>query len=565
MQSSRLRLYAPFLALVLAQAAFVVITPSSGETRDPLAGVQTNAGDLSAGKLDASGTAPGTYVDPATGEVVTVAADGSVTRAAAPPGGAPAGSRQTAVVGDTSHCTESGKQSDVIVTAPDCKPKFVGNNGGPTYPGATAKEIKFIRFSCQANEQVNAILATQGLAASEEETDAMIQATMDWMHKTYEFYGRKLVYQRVIGDCPSAPDDPAKSRQAAAEVVKMQPFAVIGGSPSALDVFAQNGIISLGGVGHADAFFSGRRPFRWDIFPDGTESAEWLAEYYCKKLTGKPADHAGVVIHTSIGGRNTPRRAAILSFDNGDGTTTPNVDRAAELINKCSKGNIPVLYYQSDINRATEQTRAIVAKLIDEKVTTLICMCDPIAPVFLTNGLTQNNYYPEHMLSGMYLIDYDVLGRLYDQAQWAHAFGPSHLTDQTDFSQSNAARIWRASGREGEPCAACNLVTGYMTDLGSKIHYAGPNLNPLTVEKGLVGDRVHQGGWAETKGNPYDYFISYGPGDYNAISDFREVYWDATAASEIDGKPGRYISMNKGRRYIGGELDGRLDIPVRPQ
>lgn len=572
-------MYAPFIALAMAQAAFVILTPSEGEVRDPLAGLQTTGADITGG----FGSNQGSLVDPVTGQVTpgdttvggtqgtggsTGGSGGGGGQAQAAGGGAAQGAGAGGggggpVAGDTSHCTEDGRQTDLISTSPVCKPRFTGNNGGATYPGVTGDGVLFIRFSCQANEQVNAILATQGLASSEEETDAMIDAAMRWMAATYEFYGRKLVYKRVIGDCPST-EDPAKSRQAAAEVVKMQPFAVIGGSPSALDVFAQNGIISLGGVGHTNAFFAGRRPFRWDIFPHGTESADWLAEYYCKKLAGGTATHAGQLIHSSIGGRTTPRKAGILSFDNGDGTTVPDVTRAGQLIEKCSGQKVPIIYYESDINRATEQTRVVVGKLIEEKVTTLICMCDPIAPVFLTNGLTQNNYYPEHMLSGMYLTDYDVLGRLYDSAQWNHAFGPSQLADQPEFSQSNASRIWKAAGNEGLPCDACNLITGYMTALGSMVHYAGPNLNPLTVEEGLVGGEVAQGGWAATGGNPYDYYIKLGPQDYNFISDFREVYWDAAARSDIDGKPGRYISMQGGRRYIGGEISGPFDVPAKP-
>ena len=316
--------------------------------------------------------------------------------------GAPAPGGSAVAAGDTSHCTEDGKQTDLISTAPDCKPTFVGDNGGATYPGVTGDSIKFIRWSCQSNEQVNAILQTQGLAATEQETDDMVHAVMDWMHATYEFYGRKLTYERIIGDCPSAPSDPAKSRQAAAEVVKKQPFIVCCTTdPAALDVFAQNGIIAIGGTGEANEFFAGRRPFRWDIFPQGTESVEWLAEYYCKKLAGGTADHAGQLIHPTIGGRTTPRRVALLGFDNGDGTTVPYVEHARDLLQQCSGGqDVPIIYYESDINRATEQTRAIVAKLIDEKVTTVVCLCDPIAPVFLTNGMTQNNYFPEHLLSG---------------------------------------------------------------------------------------------------------------------------------------------------------------------
>ena len=38
--------------------------------------------------------------------------------------------------------------------------------------------------------------------------------------------------------------------------------------------------------------------------------------------------------------------------------------------------------------------------LAQQKVTTIVCMCDPIAPVFLTQGLSSQRYFPEHVLPG---------------------------------------------------------------------------------------------------------------------------------------------------------------------
>ena len=581
-RKSRLNLYAPFIVLVLVQAAFVAFAPSRGETNDPLANLRTTGGEFGSSTPGFEG-GDGEGFDPVTGEPFADGADlgGGVDGAAGGDGGATSGpgagggdgggggagaGGEQAAGGDTSHC-KGDRQTDLIATAPPCAPKFAGNNGGATYPGVTGTEIKFTLFECQPNEQVNAILATQGLAASQQESDAMVQATVDWMNATYEFYGRKLVWKRTIGDCTLTPPDPAKSRQAASEVAKEQPAFVLhyAGGSTTHDVWAQNGIVSLGGPTQANQFFAGRRPFRWDVFPNGTETADWIAEYACKKLAGKSASHAGRIIHPTIGGRDTPRKFGILTFDNGTGETRPNGERAKALIEKCSGSQVPLLFYESDINRAEEQTRAIVAKLIEQKITTVICMCDAIAPVFLTNGLTRNNYFPEHVLSGAYLTDYDILGRLYDPAQWAHAFGPSQLTNPVPFDQSDAAKIWRAAGRSGKPCASCNLITGYLTMIGSMIHNAGPNLNPVSIEQALVGRKLQFGGWEASGGNPSTYLLKFGPEDYNAISDFREVYWDATARSDIDGKNGAYIPMNGGRRYSSGQLDGKFDVPAKAQ
>jgi len=58
----------------------------------------------------------------------------------------------------------------------------------------------------------------------------------------------------------------------------------------------------------------------------------------------------------------------------------------------------------------------------------------------------------------------------------------------------------------------------------------------------------------------------FGPNDYTALQDAREVYWDPTATSAIDGSPGAYVPLNGGRRYENGTWPGGLSpqIPVRP-
>lgn len=574
MRKSWIQLYAPFIALAALQGVIMVAAPSKPPESSQLSSLAPLELEEGAVGGDAAGV-DGTElaIDPATGQPLSSGGAGATGgggkgTSAGGAGGGGGGGGTTAAAGDTSHC-KNGRQTDVIYNAPPCRPKFVGDNGGATYKGVTAKEILVVNFQCQPNEQVNAILATQGLAASEEESKAMEDAVVKYINERYELYGRKIVVKRVIGDCPLTPPDAARSRQAAAEVAKMNPFLVIhyAAGPETHDVWSQNGIMSVGGPNLDINFYAGRRPFRWDVFPSGTEGADEVAEYYCKKLAGGTATNAGQVIHATIGGRDTPRKLGVIIPDNGNGASTPNAARVKSLVEKCSGKEVPVFTYQSDINRAAEQTRVTIAGLINAKVTTVVCMCDAIAPVFTTGGATQNNYFPEWLLPGANLLDYDVLGRLYDAAQWAHAFGPSQLTSPVPFEQSDAAKIWRAAGNSGQPCASCNLLTGYWTLIGSMLQEAGPTLTPLTVERGLVGTRSSRGGWAESKGNAGVYLIKFGPNDYNAISDFREVYWDASATSKIDGKKGAYVDMNGGRRYEPGQnqLPAGLTVPVKPQ
>ena len=116
--------------------------------------------------------------------------------------------------------------------------------------------------------------------------------------------------------------------------------------------------------------------------------------------------------------------------------------------------------------------------------------------------------------------------------------------------------MWRASGASGSPCRACNLNWSYYALAGSMIHEAGPDLNPGTVEKGLLNAKPYGGD------RPGSVLVKLGPGDYTVVSDAREVYWSSSAVSKIDGRPGAYLTMNKSARYEIGEWTPSFTVPV---
>lgn len=572
MRKSVLRLYAPFLAIVAVQALFIAFLPSNGPDKQDLSASGFGTGSGAGPTIDAAGNT----IDPTTGEILSTAGGGSsgagsAGGTAATAVGGPAGNPlATAAKGDISHCTKEGRQFALLYNAPICKPKWPkgANNGGATHQGVTADAVKVVFFSAKPNEVVNGILATQGLAQTSAETAEMQKAAFEFIHKNYELYGRRIEYVNYQGDCPTTPPDEAKCLAAAREVVKMKPFMVSytsGLYQVVFDEWARAGLVTIGGNHFDNRFFAGRRPFRWDVFMDGTQSGEHIAEYYCKKMAKKNATHSGRVIHNSFanGGQRglVPRRLGIV---------TPELEanvlaakRVQELVKSCEGGSYtPLLItYESDIERAQEQTDATTQAMIENKITTVVCMCDPIAPVFGTNGYTQQRYFPELLLPGLGLLDYDKLGRLYDSQQRPHMFGPSHLQENVPHSQSDAAKVWKATGRSGDPCTSCNLNWAYQGFVASLIHTAGPVLTPLSIEQEIF-KLPPRGGWKATGGRPEVILINFGKDDYTAISDVREVYWSETAISKLDGQAGAYVPVNGGRRYELGEWDGTLNIPV---
>jgi hypothetical protein len=574
MRKSRLRLYAPFIAIVVAQALFIAFAPSKGPSRQRvLGGDQLAAPDGAATPAPAGDQGFAVTPDSGTQSAAPAVVPGGPTPGAnqgrdaatdSAPGPAPTGPAPAAVAetADRRHCTKDGLQHDVTFYAPPCVAKWAGGpNGGATYQGVTEKEIKVVWFRERANEQVAAILATQGLAAPVEEQRAFVQAALKFIHQRYELYGRRinLTYYEAPSDlCPQTPPRPETCREAARRVIAMKPFMIFWGTSLysvIFDEFARAGIIALGGWHFDQNSFNTRRPFRYDFVMDGTRSAQVIGDYYCKKLANKPASHSGQVIHSSIGVRGqAQRKLGIIVPDDPANVSTAR--GLSAMVSKCDGGRTPpVISYESNIERAAEQTTATTAKLISEKVTTVTCMCDPIAPVFGTKGFTSQGYFPELLMSGMAFSDYDIVGRLYDERQMAHAFGPSHLFEFVPFDLQDHSKAYRSGGGQGQACSTCGIHWGYMSLMASMLQGAGPNLNPLTVERFLLS-------LPGRGGVPLYPLIKFGPGDYTGIHDTREVFWSASAISKIDGKPGAFVSIDGGRRTPIGQYSRDLKVPV---
>jgi hypothetical protein len=587
LRKSTIRLYAPFIALVLAQALLVAFLPSRGSSGNNLAaggfnagsdagdlggGDATAGGDGSTGGLDTTGSGDAT----AEGGGGSISGGGGATASGGGGGGGGGGTGavQTAsgvVRGDTSHC-KGDRQFVILATAnPPCVPKFTGDNGGETYQGVTNDSIKVIVFSAKPNEQVDAILGSQGLAVPAEESQRFYRLAMKFLEKRFELYGRKIDLQFVTGDCPTTPPNVDKCNAEAQQVVKAKPFLVIWATPlyaSVFDIWAKAGIPAFGGWQFDENFFNGRRPFRYDPFMSGTEVGKHMTEYFCKKMAKQNATHSGAIIHPQIGQRGqVPRKLGIV---------TPEIEanvlaakRVAAAVKECNNNlDVPIFTYESDINRATEQTQATVSGLIQAKVTTVACMCDPIAPVFLTNGLTQNSYFPEFFIPGTQFMDADLVGRLYNKEQMRHAFGISTIGAPVPLDSSDAAKVQQDMGGQGHPCGknGCGINWAYVNMLGHAIQQAGPNLNPLTLEKGLL-TTPPAGGWVKSGKRPDVVLAKFGANDYTWLSDVREVYWSSSAVSPVDGERGAYVNVNGGERYElgqwrGGGLQG---VPVEPQ
>jgi hypothetical protein len=511
-----IRRYAPFLVFIAAQFVIIAVAPSKAPTT-----------------------------------VSTVSRLDKTQAQAAEERGIPAD-------GDTSHCV-NGRQFAELTTAPPCIPKFTGKNAGATYAGVTATEVKIVWYQAKENPTVTGVLRPLGLAQSREDERTYLQAAEQFINDKFELYGRKVKIEPFEGQCDYAPADVPCLRSEAQQIAKsIKPFAVVWATAVGLEFYEERSkakVINAGGWHFDDSFNIRNRPYHYDIFMGGSQQAKLAGEYWCKRMAGKPARYAG-----DPNLRARTRKLGIVTPDLP--VNVSSAEELARIVRKCDDNGARISTYAPDTTRAGEQSIAGTARFKSEGVTTVMFFSDPIGPVFATGAAGRQQYSPEYTMAGSGLVDYDLLARLYDQKQWANAFGPSDLPEFTPFEESDTVKVWRAAGRPGLPNKANQLGWNYLTFISSGIMGAGPTVNPLNFEQALLTSEP-TGGW-DKGANPKQVYVKFGKGDYTAVSDAREAYWDGKAISAIDGKPGAYVSLNGGRRYKLGEWPpGEPQLPGR--
>lgn len=551
--------YAPFVAVILAQLLLVAVAPSKGrlESAPTYAGSSTQAGSapLAGGTaLPPSATGGGSGPGTSGGSTTT----GGYVGGSASTGGGTTGGGSTGVTpgADTSRC-RGAKQFLDFPQAPPC----VAHTGNPgaTYPGVTAKTIQLVYFREKDNPVVKGLLQSIGLYSDPKDQQAYISAMEDFINAKYELFGRKVKISFWQSPCESAPPvDSCFRDDAKALVAKLRPFAVVydnnTNAPAFFDQLSKLRVINFGGWHFMDSFNVSHRPYHYDLTMGGDDQAQLAGEYFCKKLAGKPARFAGSA------DLQVKKRKVAVFYPQTEVNTEP-AKRLESILKGCGTEIVDVPY-SPDTATASSQATSQVAQARSAGATTCMYFSDPIAPAFGTKAMTSQGWYPEHVLVGSGLLDYDVLARLYDPQQWKHAFGPSDAVVYRPLGQQEASITWRAAGRKGNAYNSAELQWGYWVSIAAGLQMTGPTLTPSTFEQALLSGRIDTLPFQQTR-DPHRTWTHLGPGDYTVVSDAKEAYWDANATSPIDGKKGAYIGLNGGRRYrIGDWTAGEPVLPA---
>lgn len=530
------RLVRGYAPLLLAVAAFVAVTATV-----PTVAPQQNV--ALAADAAVAGTATG-GVDPATVPGAAVAVPGAPAPAApgapgtAPAPGAPAAGGHPAAGSPVKAC--KGPQVPNDPYSPPCA-AFSGSNGGATSRGVSDKEIVLTYMnptdgSKSQDEQIAAAIGGFNSAIFPETYAQMIgtyQNLVAYFNKHFQFYGRKLVLKVYDGQEDGLGTNQSTVNADALKVAgSIKAFAEINATnlPYAA-ALSQQHVVNFGNLYASDQFYRANAPYSWTYGADCTQMANDLAALATKGLAKRPAAWSGGGVSKS-----DQRRFAVIAPD------LPSYQQCAStLIDAMKSAGTPpttVIAYPFDAARASSIAQNMTQRIINDKATTLLCLCDPLSQLLISNNLANSNYLPEFFDAGIAGLETDVFGQQMNQKAWAHA---TTLNSQSQVVGKYGSTFGYFAAKSVDPKAfvvnEVDMIYLHLYQLALGIQLAGPQLTPETFARGLASYRGAQGPYG-----PLGWSVG-GKATFSAAHSFRLQWWDPTATSGYDAKKGAWQEL----------------------
>ncbi|MEY2427068.1 MAG: hypothetical protein QOI61_2640 [Actinomycetota bacterium] len=587
MQKTIARRYAPLVAVVIVQLLIIALVPSTASRGDGTLNT-TALGGFAPGTGDASGLPGDLAGDPLAG------ANGDTS--ATLPNGLPQTTTPGGVAGatgDTTHCV-NGRTFNASISyyAPPCVPGTPGgafsNNGGATAPGVSSNQITIVDYVSNYGAEVNAILAAQGTLVTYQDALVMDKAWENFLNKNYVLYGRKVKIITYQGQCQSVPPDkPCLLPEFDKVIDTYHPYIVYWNTSLCSECFAEiarKKVIGFGGNSFSDAFAVANQPYFYANQQSATRVESAFAEFWCNQMSSvnvpaRRVKFAGTQNPAqNFNGR--PRVLGVISTNDPDQESTVKNILYKQLKERCGEVVTHEYFYDQDINTAAKQVAAGIAAMNKpgDPATTVLCLCDSVAPAFLYNGEQSSNYYPENVIASNQGMDLDTTGQSYGDpngdgsgslgcpspqvgCEFDLALGLSAYGAPEPETTGDGLRVFKAGGGTALPgsvtAISATIVAQDFLTIGNLLQNVGPNLTAANMQSRAPALGSVGGG---ATGKP---LLSFAPGDWNYQQDNRIVYWSRNKKSPYNGKGGTFVQI-EGDRYNLGQYPVLKDGPPVP-
>lgn len=452
---------------------------------------------------------------------------------------------------DSSCDPTTGRIAFPSIYAPPCVAARPGVKGGKTWPGVTADAIKVVLYEPADDDLAASLQAVSDPVDVQRRTREKL---VQMFAANYETWGRKI---EVVNFKGTGSDETSARADAVTVAEELGAFASIGGPPQedayALEL-AHRKVLCIGcGLSIPDSTFQANAPYLWGTGQPPEQFFVNLGAYLTTRLNKRKAIYAG---DASMHDRD--RVFGIVNFEQ-DPPVFTGTTKTLEKLGKANGFESKVhITYQLVLPELGEKARAIVARLKEEGVTTVVFMGDPIMPIYLTKAATDQDYFPEWIVTGTVLTDTTVFGRQYDQKQWAHAFGLGATPVNVPLEQSEAWRtyVWNY-GSDPEATNVLRVAYEPIRIFMLGVHMAGPDLTPETFRDGLFHYPVTGGSATAPQVSFGNHGFFQNP-DYIGVDDSREIWWKAgVTGPDEQGKEtgtGMLYSSNDGARIAPGTM-----------
>jgi len=428
---------------------------------------------------------------------------------------------------------------------------FSGNNGGATSQGVTGNSITVTyRVTSDGTTFQQQLAAFGGAQFNDTQADInrTIQGLADYFNTHFQFYGRKInvEFYNGTGSLVSELLGQGQAQADADAVTASQQdhaFAELNGVTEPYDdALAQQHVIAFGAPYLSANWMGQRAPYEWSVDTECNDVATTASEFAVKALGAESGHTTAAYAGGSL--KNQPRKYAVIAPDNPWYQDCANA--AIAYADSHGEQVSDDIQYQLDLSTLSSQAASVVSKLQNDGITTISCGCDPLFPIYLTSRAHEQGYYPEWVDVGVALTDTDIVGQLFDQADWAHAFGVSYAGPTLPKAATLGYAAYK-SVRSDEPANEVDLIYAQMYEMAIGIQMAGPDLTPQTFENGM---RAYPG---SVQGAPNAEFGTwkFPAGHYTPQMDSDIIYWDPTKTSAYNGKQGAYVVASP--RYYQGQ------------
>jgi hypothetical protein len=455
-------------------------------------------------------------------------------------GPAPSPTPSGTVVNAQFHCVGNPPRQIEDPQSPPCVPGWEGDNGGATSFGVTKDEIR--------------VAAPYGTFLTGDPTPQW-QAMVNFFNRKFEFYGRKIILQPLAatGDNFAYPVPADMQKDAAKVYAEKKSFASLGypdrkgAEHHYYEELARHKVISVIGRETAkgtESYFKRWAPYQWNRGTAIDTQMKNYGRFLCNEWVGKPLHYGGPAWPFTPPPNG--RKFAILVTEATDGTV-PDIKPLKDNLKAC--GVVPFVLTSPETKSQQDGVNPMLS-MVDQKITSIICVCDVGSARDFLNGAEAQSYRPEWLMGTYINNDVDNSFSTSPPTQTANVFGISYLDKFLPIQQS----WWYQAMREGDSSVPAPANAGPIAVyqdlllLASGIQMAGPHLTPQTF-----ADALHRTVFPNPGADRGPYFqgrVGF-ENDTFSMRQTASTYWYDSSQGGVDdpSTPGRVCHVRHGIRY----------------